>query len=145
MRLEVWLALCKLSVWGLKSFESACQQVLSSTAHCYDMSSLVDTCSLPPRPCRQYLHVQTSPSFPLIERRDVELAVQVPLPRSTEALRWLRGQPCSPPQLMPRIYFSPRHLLRPRYRGRGSRLSSCGWLWSGCRGGQCLDLAGMHS
>ena len=38
---------------------------------------------------------------------------QVPLPRSTDALLWLRGQPYAPAQLMPRVYFSPRHSSAP--------------------------------
>ena len=39
----------------------------------------------------------------------------------------------------------PAPFLRPGYRGRRSCLSSRSRLGGSCRGGQCLDLAGMHS
>ncbi len=123
----------------LKSFEllvSRCS-LLQLTAI---MSSLVDT----------FLAAQTMqaipacadlPTFPLIElemwsccagsfakeHRGAEVAARAALQPATADAQDL---------------FLATPLLRPRYRGRGSRLSSCGWLWSGCRGGQCLDLAG---
>ena len=54
-----------------------------------------------------------------VHQASVRLRVyaQVPLPRSTDALRWLRGQPCMPTQLMPRVYFSPRHSSAPNTPG----------------------------
>ena len=68
---------------------------------------------------------------------------QVPLPRSTEALRWLRGQPCSPPQLMPRIYFSPRLSAAPDTKGGAAASAAAAgsgaiagvgsaWTWQVC-------------
>ena len=67
---------------------------------------------------------------------------QVPLPRSTEALRWLQGQPCAPAQLMPHVYFSPRHSSAPDTPG-GTAASAAAsglgavagtgraWTWQG--------------
>ena len=68
---------------------------------------------------------------------------QVPLPRSTEALRWLRGQPCAPVQLMPRVYFSPRHSSAPNTPGGAAASAAVAglgavagvgsaWTWQVC-------------
>jgi hypothetical protein len=69
--------------------------------------------------------------------------LQVPLPRSTEALRWLQGQPQSPRQLMPRIYFSPRRSSAPDTDGGAAASAAAAgsgavagvgsaWTWQVC-------------
>lgn len=71
------------------------------------------------------------------------LTMQVPLPRSTEALRWLQGQPHLPKQLMPRIYFSPRHSSAPDTDGGAAASAAAAgsgavagvgsaWTWQVC-------------
>jgi hypothetical protein len=65
---------------------------------------------------------------------------QVPMPRSTTALRWLHGQPAQDARLVPRVYFSPRHSSAPDTDGASAAAAAsagCGatagagaaWLW----------------
>ena len=95
-------------------------------------------CSLPPTFCKHC----TSLSWDSAGMR-CRWDPQVPLPRSTDALSWLRGQPCSLPQLMPRIYFSLRHSSAPDTQGGAAASAAAAgsgavagvgsaWTWQVC-------------
>lgn len=66
--------------------------------------------------------------------------MEVPLPRSTTALRWLHGQLIHDAHLMPRVYFSPRHSSAPDTDGGAAAAAAAAgtgavsgagaaWLW----------------
>lgn len=83
------------------------------------------------------------------------IRLEVPVPRSIDALNWLRGQPSAcdtPPLLEPRVYFSPRRSSAPNTEGStaaGAAAAGSGsvagagsaWMWKGVSGQPLNDSA----